>query len=155
MHPNAKLLEQLYSGLARRDAEAMAACYHADATFHDIAFDLHGKDKIHSMWRMICSGDIRATFEIVRADERDGVAKVVDEYTFTDTHRKVRNPIESHFRFQDGRIIQHRDECDPRQWAAAALGGVLGFVAGRVRFLRAWKASAKLRRFIEGDKRPR
>jgi hypothetical protein len=125
----------------------MADCYHPAATFHDIAFDLLGKEQIGSMWEMICGGDIRSRFEIVRADEATGAARVVDEYTFTDTGRRVRNEIESHFRFRDSLIIEHLDLCDARVWAAEALGGVDGFLAGRFRFLRAWKARAKLRNF--------
>ena len=148
MNPNADLLEQLYSSLNRHRHAEMADCYHPEATFHDIAFDLQGKDQIRAMWHMICSGDLRATFEVVHADDGRGMAKVVDEYTFTDTGRRVRNQIESRFRFRDGLIIEHRDSCDARAWAAAALGGFGGFLAGRFRFLRAWKARAKLQRFV-------
>jgi ketosteroid isomerase-like protein len=148
MHPNAKLLQQLYTGLDQREHQAMTDCYHADATFHDIAFDLKGKDQIRSMWQMICDGDIRATFDIVSVDDREGVVTLVDEYTFRETGRRVRNPIESRFRFRDGLIVEHRDSCDPRAWAAEAIGGVGGFLAGRLHFLRAWKARGMLRSFI-------
>ena len=151
MHVNANLLDQLYGSLNRHDDQAMTDCYHPDATFHDIAFDLKGRDQIRAMWRMICSGDIRAAFEVVQVDEDCGVVKLVDEYTFSETGRRVRNPIESRFRFRDGLIIEHRDSCDARAWAAAAIGGIGGFLAGRLRFLRAWKAGAKLRCFIQPD----
>lgn len=151
MNPNSDLLQKLYSSLNQRLAEPMADCYHPAATFHDIAFDLRGKNEIRAMWRMICSGDISVTFEIVRVDDREGVVKLVDEYTFTNTGRRVRNPVESRFRFQDGLIIEHVDSCDARAWAAAALGGVPGILAGRFRFLRAWKARGKLRPFLEAD----
>ena len=148
MHQHAAVLQQLYSSLDQHHATAMMDCYHAEATFHDIAFDLRGKDQIRAMWQMICSGDIRTTFEVVRVDDRVGVVKLVDEYTFSDTGRRVRNPIESRFRFRDGLIIEHRDCCDARAWADAALGGVSGFLAGRLRFLRAWKARVMLRPFL-------
>jgi len=147
MHPNAQLIERLYSGLNRHAPEAMAVCYHPEATFHDIAFHLRDRNEIAAMWEMICSGDISTTFEIARADDREVVAKLVDEYTFSDTGRRVRNAIESRFRFRDGLIIEHSDVCDARSWAAAAIGGIPGFFAGRLRFLRAWKARAKLKRF--------
>jgi ketosteroid isomerase-like protein len=149
MHPNTKLLQKLFNSLNRQDSKAMADCYHPEATFRDIAFDLHGRDEIGAMWEMICSGDLKATFEVVHANDDAGVVKLVDEYTFKETHRKVRNPIESRFRFQDGLIIEHHDICDPRAWAAAALGGVIGFLAGRFRFLRAWKARGKLKPFLK------
>jgi ketosteroid isomerase-like protein len=151
MHDNTKLVERLYDALNRHDSEAMANCYHPKARFRDIAFDLKGRDQIGTMWGMICKGDIQARFEVVRADEASGVAKLVDEYTFTDTGRRVRNSIESSFRFRDGLIVEHRDFCDERAWAAQAIGGPIGFLAGRLRFLRAWKANAKLRRFREAS----
>ena len=151
MHPHAELLHTLFAAVERRDAKAIAECYHADATFRDIAFDLHGKKEIHDMWRMICSGDIRPTFNIVHADDVSGHVKVVDEYTFTDTGRKVRNVIDSRFLFTDHLVAAHRDECDPRAWAAMAIGGVGGFLAGRVGLLRRWKARRKLARFVRAN----
>ena len=153
MHPNGVLVERLYSSLDQHMPSDMAKCYHANATFRDIAFDLRGQRAIGGMWRMICAGDIRAKFEVVHADDETAVVKLVDEYTFTDTGRKVKNEIESRFRFRDGLIVEHLDSCDAKAWAAAAIGGVGGFLAGRFRFLRAWKAKEKLDRFVaEGKK---
>jgi ketosteroid isomerase-like protein len=151
MHPNAELLQRLFSSLDRRDDESMAACYHPEATFEDIAFELHGKREIHDMWRMICAGDIRTSFEIVHADDVKGRVKVIDEYTFSDTGRKVRNVIDSRFKFVDHLIVEQRDDCNPREWAAMALGGLSGFVAGRVDPLRRFKARRKLQQFVEGS----
>jgi len=147
MHPNAMLIERLYTSLDRHDDKAMAECYANDATFRDIAFDLKGRANIASMWRMIVSGDIQVTIENIDAGDREGVARIVDRYTFHETGRPVRNVIESHFRFRDARIVDHRDACDPRVWAAMALGGVPGFLAGRFRFVRQWAAAKKLRTF--------
>ena len=144
MHPNAALIERLYSSLNRHDAEAVAACYDAKASFHDIAFDLDGRDEITAMWRMVASGDIRVTVAAIRADDNEGVASTVDDYTFRDTGRHVRNPIESRFRFRNGLILEHDDRCDPSAWAAMALGGVKGFIAGRFRFFRKRTALKKL-----------
>jgi ketosteroid isomerase-like protein len=151
MHKNAALLERLFASLNRHDYPSMAACYHPAAVFKDIAFDLQGRKRIHAMWAMICDGDsdIRATFDVIRADDQEGQVKLVDEYTFRDTHRPVRNAIDSRFRFRDGLIIEHRDFCDPREWAAMAVGGAGGFLAGRIRLLRSWKAQKKLQAFVK------
>ena len=49
MHPNARLLQDFYSAFQRRDAAAMAACYHPDVHFRDEVFDLveaSGRDDI-------------------------------------------------------------------------------------------------------------
>lgn len=58
-----------------------------------------------------------------------------------------KDAIESRFRFRDGLITEHLDDCDAKAWADAAIGGVGGFLAERFRFLRAWKAKEKLKRF--------
>ena len=145
---NADLLHRLFTGLSHHDHGEMASCYHQDAAFRDIAFDLIGKKQIHAMWHMISETDIRPTFHVVRADEERGVVKLVDDYTFTSTGKPVHNIIVSNFRFQGGRIIDHQDVCDARAWASMALGGPVGFFAGRFRILRSFQARRLLRSFI-------
>jgi len=132
----------------------MAECYHVEATFKDIAFDLRGRERIHAMWRMVCAGDIRAAIQTVEASHASGRATLVDTYTFGAQRepfkpgRPVRNEIESRFVFRDGLILQQHDLCDARAWAAQALGGPLGFAAGRVQFLRTRNAKNKLDAFV-------
>jgi hypothetical protein len=154
MHPNGLLLRRLFTALDDHDHRTMADCYDAAASFRDIAFDLDGKPKIQGMWQMICDGtDIRATFEVVHADDREGRVALVDHYTFTDTKFKVRNVIDSRFRFTNGLIAEHRDYCDAKAWAAMAFhGGIRGFLAGRFRFVRSRAAEAKLKSFLEGQR---
>ena len=99
----------------------MAACYHVNATFVDIAFDLRGRKQIHAMWHMICqpeghASDIGALFNIIYAEETRGWVNVVDEYALSSTGRRVINVIDSHFCFEDGVILKHHDFCDPRAW---------------------------------------
>jgi ketosteroid isomerase-like protein len=152
MHPNGILLERLYSALDRHDHPAMGACYHPtkEVVFHDIAFDLTDRKRILAMWHMICADtDIKATFDIIQADDRDGRASLVDEYTFKSTGNSIRNVIESRFHFADGYIIEHRDFCDERAWASMAFGpGPMAFLAGRIRLLRSLIATRKLDAFI-------
>ena len=100
------------------------------------------------MWHMICDGDIRTTFEIVEASETGAVFNVIDDYTFRATGRKVHNVIQSRFRVLNGAIVDQHDACDASQWAAMALGGVSGFLAGRVPSLRQRKARKTLDAFI-------
>lgn len=154
MHPNEALLHRLFTALDRHDHPTMASCYHSDATFRDIAFKLRDRKEIHSMWHMICEGDIRATFEVVQANDEEGRVKLVDTYTFGATKeppkpgRPVRNVVDSRFLFQDGLIVQHHDVCDAREWARMALGGPIGFLAGRIGILRIWTAEKKLKAFV-------
>ncbi|MGZ8222733.1 MAG: nuclear transport factor 2 family protein [Methylobacter sp.] len=151
MHDNAQLIKALYTSLDKHDHQSMADCYRPGATFEDIAFKLDGKKQIHAMWAMICrpGSDIQATFTIIHADDKTGEAELIDDYTMSETGRKVHNGITSYFKFQDGLIIGHHDVCDPKKWAEQALGGVTGFFAGRFHFLRKLKADEKLNAFIE------
>jgi ketosteroid isomerase-like protein len=149
MHPNATVPHRLFTALNNDDHATMAVCYHPEATFHDIAFHLQRRPRIHGMWHMICErSNVKATFEIVRADDREGCVNLVDDYTFSDTGKPVHNVIESRFRFKDNLIVEHTDFCDPRAWATMALGeGIPAFLAGHIRLMRSLKARWKLWKF--------
>jgi ketosteroid isomerase-like protein len=148
-HPNAVLLERLFTALDRHDHTAMAACYQPEATFRDIAFHLRGQKQIHGMWHMICQTDIRTQFQVVDADAQQGHVHVTDVYTFgAGRGRPVTNVIDSRFVFRDGLILEQRDTCDARAWARAALGGPVGFLAGHLRFLRSAVAHRTLDEFV-------
>jgi len=154
-HPNAALLARLFSALNQHDPEVMASCYHPAATFEDIAFRLNRREEIHDMWRMICLGEseISVTFEIVQADDHIGYVRAVDKYKFGPARRPVINIIDSHFSFQEDLIIKHHDLCDPHAWASAAIGGVNGFIAGRVPLVRRFMAHRKLKKWVKRNPR--
>jgi ketosteroid isomerase-like protein len=124
MHPNEQLIHNLYTAFQRRDGEAMAACYHPDATFSDPVFtNLHGAE-VGNMWRMLCERgkDLQVVFSDVKADDTNGSAHWEATYSFSRSGRKVHNVIEATFKFQDGKILQHRDSFDLWRWAGMALG---------------------------------
>jgi ketosteroid isomerase-like protein len=158
MHPQASVLEKLYTCLNGRDPEGMAACYHEDACFRDIGFTLQGAKQIRSMWQMIADPDtnLRASFTIRHVDDHGGTVDLVDDYTFRekpeDRGRPVHNVIRSEFRFQGGRIIEHRDYCNPLTWGIQALGPVKGVVTWLIPALRRKKAMAKLKDFTSNSK---
>ena len=136
-HPNALVIERLFAALNQHDHGAMAACYRDAAVFHDIAFHFEDRSGIHDMWRMIClDSAIQVELQHVEADEYQGEAIVVDRYRFGRRRRPVVNRITSRFWFEDGRIKKQVDDCDARAWAAQALGGVPGWIAGRSRRVR-------------------
>jgi len=152
------LIARLFAALDEHNAEAMAACYQTDkVSFHDIAFDIHEKLRLYGMWRMICEGEsgIRVSVKSIEADDLRGEARIVDTYQFgKDTKtgkagRPVVNEITSRFRFRDGLIEEQTDFCDARAWAAQAIGGIVGWLAGRLRLLRSLAANRKLRRFLQ------
>jgi ketosteroid isomerase-like protein len=122
---NVALINRFYEAFARRDGETMAACYTADAHFHDPVFqDLHGAE-IGAMWRMLCgrATDLEIVHSQVEADGERGSAHWEADYTFS-TGRAVHNPIDAAFRFEGGLIADHRDEFDLYAWARQALGPI-------------------------------
>lgn len=147
---NARLLEKLFQALQSKNHATIADCYHQDASFIDIAFDLRGKKQIHAMWHMICDTDIKLTYNVENADERSGTARWEADYTFDDkgTKRKVHNELKSSFEFKEGLIIKHTDDCDTRKWAVQALGPVKGLAAWLLPPMRRKTAEAKLQGFI-------
>ncbi|MCL4203296.1 MAG: nuclear transport factor 2 family protein [Pirellulaceae bacterium] len=148
MNTASELIEQLLSSYQALDHAAMAACYHDEAVFSDIAFRLDGKRRIHAMWHMICEKGIDVHVESVETDGDVVRARLVDTYVFSDTGRTVVNKIESAFEFRDGLIATHRDACDALDWARQAFGGWKGEIAGRIGLIRRRAARKKMRSFI-------
>lgn len=102
----------------------MTACYAPGAHFRDPAFgDLEG-DEIGAMWRMLTgrATDLKIELHEHEAGGETGSARWIARYTFS-TGRPVVNDIQASFRFAaDGRIADHVDEFDFRNWAKQALG---------------------------------
>ena len=120
----AALLETFYTAFARRDAEAMAACYHPEVEFSDPVFpELRGPEA-GDMWRMLCARgkDLEITFRDLRVDGSSGSLHWDAHYTFSATGRRVHNKIDARFDFEDGLIRRHRDSFDLWAWAGQALG---------------------------------
>ncbi len=123
-HPNAALIGRLYGALARRDADAMAACYAPDATFSDPAFPQLDAAGVAAMWRMLCARgrDLSVAVSGIDADATTGRAHWVATYTYSATGRKVVNEIDATFTFRDGLIVRHVDRFDLWRWLGQALG---------------------------------
>jgi ketosteroid isomerase-like protein len=143
-HPNALLIERLYTALEARDPKAMAACYAENATFKDIAFRRNGREKIHQMWRLVCSKPVKSKIDEIVADDRKGHAHWVACYKFGRRERPVRNDTHAEFAFESGKIVEHVDHADPLAWSKQAYAGVVGEVLGRVGPLRRFGAWLKL-----------
>lgn len=146
-----RTVERLYDALARRDGEAMAACYTADATFTDPVFvGLRGAE-VGRMWRMLTAGakDLAVTvtdFDLDN-DGRTGRATVEARYLFSKTGRPVRNVIQATFTFQDGRIATQVDRFPFWRWSRQALGPI-GDLLGWTPILRR-KVRADARRRLD------
>jgi ketosteroid isomerase-like protein len=121
---NQATIERLYEAFGQRNGAAMTACYAPGAHFRDPAFgDLEG-DEIGAMWRMLTgrATDLEIELQEHEAGEETGSAHWIARYTFS-TGRPVVNDIQARFRFaDDGRIADHVDEFNFRNWAKQALG---------------------------------
>jgi ketosteroid isomerase-like protein len=121
---NRATIERLYEAFGQCNGAAMTACYAPDAHFRDPAFgDLVGEE-VGAMWRMLTgrATDLKIELHEHEAGEETGSAHWIARYTFS-TGRPVVNDIQAKFRFAaDGRIADHVDEFDFRNWAKQALG---------------------------------
>lgn len=149
MHPNETLVREFYAAFGRRDAEAMARCYHPDVFFSDPVFPrLHGEEA-GDMWRMLLAraSDLEVTLDSASADDAGGQARWTARYTFSRTGRKVVNVVSAMFAFRDGRIVRHHDSFSFWRWASQALGPV-GALLGWSPPIR-WKVRKQAARGLE------
>lgn len=154
----AGVVTRFYEAFARRDAAAMAACYHRSATFEDPAFGALDREAACAMWAMLLgrSTDLAVTHHISSESGPSVMARWEARYTFTRTGRPVLNRIEAAFTLEDGLIRTHRDRFSFWAWARQAFG-VPGLLLGwtpwfrarvraeALRGLAAWRAKAAVR----------
>ena len=119
-----EVITNLYEALARRDHEAMAQCYHDEATFSDPVFDDLEGPEIAAMWHMLCEQgtDLEVTYGNIRADGDRGSATWEARYTFGASGRRIHNRISSTFTFEDGLIKTQSDDFDLYRWTRQAVG---------------------------------
>jgi ketosteroid isomerase-like protein len=124
VHAHEELIQTFYRAFQKLDAEAMAACYHAEVEFSDEVFPLLRGRRAADMWRMLCSRsrDFELEFRDIRADDAGGRAHWDARYTFSKTNRRVVNRIDATFAFRDHKIIRHVDRFDFWRWSRQALG---------------------------------
>lgn len=149
MHPHAKLINDFYEAFARKDAEAMARCYHPEASFSDPVFLMLNGPEVPAMWAMLVARaqDFSLTFHDVEGDDQGGRAHWEATYLFSKTGRKVVNRIDARFAFRDGLIIRHVDRFSFWRWAAQALGP-LGQLLGWFAPLK-WKVRKDARKGLD------
>lgn len=149
MHPHAQLITDFYEAFARKDAAAMARCYHPDASFSDPVFLMLNGPEVPAMWAMLVARaqDFSLVFRDVEADDDGGRAHWEATYLFSKTGRKVVNRIDARFAFRDGLIIRHVDRFSFWRWAGQALGP-LGLMLGWFAPLK-WKVRKDARKGLD------
>jgi len=125
------VIERFYAAFAKRDGDAMVACYHPRVRFSDPVFvDLDATEAC-AMWRMLTkrASDLTIEARDISAHGDEGSASWTATYTFSGTGRFVRNEVAARFRFEEGLIVDHRDVFDLPRWCRQALG-VPGLLLG-------------------------
>ncbi len=130
----------------------MISCYHEEVTFYDPVFENLNAAEVAAMWTMLCRNakDFSLVYKNVEAGNEYGSCVWIATYTFSATGRKVINQVTAHFKFHEGRIIEHMDSFDLWKWSRQALGfkGLLlelgGFVINKVRK----SAKSNLKKFM-------
>lgn len=134
---NTELINKFYTSFVNGNAEEMVNCYHNEIIFQDPAFGILKGEDAKNMWRMLIErskGDIKITFNNVKANDKTGSAHWEAHYTFTQTGRPVINKISAQFEFKDGKIIKHTDTFDLWTWSKQALG-FKGYLLGWSSFM--------------------
>jgi ketosteroid isomerase-like protein len=121
---NKEVIRELFAAFARRDGEAMARYYHAQAVFKDPVFGELKSAEIAAMWKMLCARGKDLQIDLVSYDANgdQGNAAWEAKYTFSKTGKFVHNKIRSQFSFRDGLIASQTDDFDFWRWAKMALG---------------------------------
>ena len=127
---NKALIEKFYCSFDAQDIEGMLSCYHDNIQFEDPAFGILKGERAKNMWRMLLKSSkdgIKLKFSDIQTEGNTGSAIWIAEYNFSRTGRRVVNHVKANFIFQDGLIINHRDQFSLYNWAKQALGmtGVL------------------------------
>ena len=132
MADNARVIDELYGALDRRDGEAMARLYAPDGRFRDPAFGELSGEEAGDMWRMLTSrsDDLRVELAEHAAEGDDGSARWIARYTFSRTGRPVVNEVQARFRFRGRADRRSRDSFSYPPWTRQALGGPAGLVLG-------------------------
>jgi ketosteroid isomerase-like protein len=134
---NEALIHRFYTAFQQRDFATMQSCYAENATFNDPAFVNLNAAEVRAMWKMLLTRgkDLQLEYKNVTANDTEGSAEWVATYTFSQTKRKVTNHIKANFIFENGKIVQHKDDFNFYTWSRQALG-LPGFLLGHTAFLR-------------------
>ena len=154
---NIDLLHQFYGSFSKANAEGMISCYHENIVFKDPAFgELHG-EKAKAMWSMLLSknSSIKVDYEILEVSSNSASVEWQAKYVYGPNQRKVHNHVMGYFKFEDGKIIKHRDRFSLWDWSKQALGltgkllGWSGYLRNKIQI----KTNNLLKDYMENQRR--
>ncbi|MFK7950487.1 MAG: nuclear transport factor 2 family protein [Saprospiraceae bacterium] len=151
---NQQLIQVFFTAFANKDLDTMLDCYHKNVIYDDVGFGKQEGEKAKKVWRFLIQNvDKNAiiTFSNIQISASTGQANWTTKYTFG--KRKITNQITATFRFQDGKIIYHKDDYSLWKWSQQAFG-LIGFLIGWLplfRWLIRWQMQRNLQRFVKNE----
>lgn len=151
---NHQLLHTFFTAFAKKDLDTMLACYHKNVVYDDVGFGKQKGKNAKAVWRFLIQTVGKKsviTFSNIQTSATTGQANWAVTYYFG--KRKITNNITAIFRFQDGKIIYHKDKYSLWKWSRQAFGSV-GYLVGWspvFRGLIRWQMQRSLRKFIENE----
>lgn len=102
----------------------MQDCYGEKLLFYDPVFQHLTAAQTKAMWKMLCIGSesLSIAFNDIVAEEHEGSAKWTATYVFPRSGKWVQNKVHSTFTFEEGKIVNHRDDFNFYHWARQAFG---------------------------------
>jgi ketosteroid isomerase-like protein len=157
---NEDIVKKFFSCYQAHDYVGMQNCLDENVKFADFAFDIEGK-QVKAMWHWFCVSypprDKPVSvpeFEVVNSNNDKVLAKYRVNYLYGDNQRPVDYFIQAHFKLQDDKIVEQKDEfssISEFEFAEMAFGFPLQLLAltPLLRVLVKKKAAEKLSQFIK------
>lgn len=127
-----KIILTFYTALANKDITTMLNCYHPKIVYEDVGFGTQKGKRAECVWRLLLEiGDIntKIVVENIQSGNRSVSAKWNADYVYGSQKRPVHNIITATFRFQEGKIIYHKDNYSLWKWSKQSLG-IFGWLFG-------------------------
>lgn len=128
--------------------------YHKNVVYDDVGFGKQKGENAKAVWQFLIENvDKNAviTFSNIQTFATTGQVNWSTTYYFG--KRKIKNNITATFRFQDDKIIYHKDDYSLWKWSQQAFG-ILGYLIGWspvFHWLIRWQMQQNLRTFIENE----
>lgn len=132
---NSATVAQFYQALSKDNLDQLPTIYHDDVVFEDSAHHVEGINALSTYFTQLYENVEQCQFEIEEQHDHDDVGFLVWRMTLIhpklNSGKRVIVPGVTHLKFQDGKVIFHRDYFDMGQMLyeqLPILGSVIQFI---------------------------